>query len=31
MRLTIDGDAWNQGFWDGEAGKPQGLRLDAME
>ena len=23
MRLTIDGDAWNQGFWDGEAGKPR--------
>lgn len=23
MRLTIDGDAWNQGFWDGEEGKPR--------
>ena len=20
MRLTIDGNAWNQGFWDGEMG-----------
>ena len=20
MRLTIDGDAWNRGFWDGEMG-----------
>ena len=23
MRLEIDGDAWNQGFYDGEEGKPQ--------
>jgi ribosome modulation factor len=22
MRLRIDGDAWNRGFWDGEDGKP---------
>ena len=22
MRLIIDGAAWNQGFWDGEAGRP---------
>ena len=25
MRLTIDGNAWNRGFWDGELGLP--LRL----
>ena len=25
MRLKIDGNAWNQGFWDGELGLP--LRL----
>ena len=22
MRLTIDGNAWNRGFWDGELGLP---------
>ena len=22
MRIEIDGQAWNQGFWDGELGKP---------
>ena len=22
MRLTIDGNAWNRGFWDGEQGLP---------
>ena len=22
MRLEIDGNAWNRGFWDGEEGKP---------
>ena len=25
MRLEIDGNAWNQGFWDGELGLPKRL------